>query len=53
MLVMPGALQQPYRAEAADGIDELGPQIVRHHNTGLLTQMIADLEARLTEPAPP
>ncbi|WP_336215995.1 hypothetical protein [Nonomuraea sp. LPB2021202275-12-8] len=33
------------------GIDTIGPQVVRHHNTGLLTEMIADLEARLTEPA--
>ncbi|MEU0572571.1 hypothetical protein ABZ297_45200 [Nonomuraea sp. NPDC005983] len=45
-------------AKAADecitkiaGIDKIGPQVVRHHNTGLLTEMIADLEARLTEPA--
>jgi hypothetical protein len=43
-------------AEAADecitkvsGIDELGPQVVKHENTSLLNQMIADLEARLTE----
>ncbi|MET8008224.1 hypothetical protein [Nonomuraea glycinis] len=45
-------------AQAADecitkvaGIDKLGPQAVRRENTSLLTQMIADLEARLTEPA--
>ncbi|WP_431920838.1 hypothetical protein [Nonomuraea jabiensis] len=45
-------------AQAADecitkvaGIDTVGPQAVRPENTGLLTQMIADLEARLTEPA--
>ncbi len=35
------------------GIDKLGPQTVRRENTSLLTQMIADLEARLTEPAKP
>ncbi|MFJ2028720.1 hypothetical protein [Streptosporangium sp. NPDC087985] len=35
------------------GIDKLGPQTVRRENTSLLTQMIADLEARLTEPATP
>jgi cytochrome P450 len=33
------------------GIDTVGPQVVRHENTSLLTQMIADLEARFTEPA--
>jgi hypothetical protein len=33
------------------GIDTVGPQAVRRENTSLLTQMIADLEARLTEPA--
>ncbi|MEV4188809.1 hypothetical protein AB0J28_45990 [Streptosporangium canum] len=33
------------------GIDTIGPQMVRHHNTRLLTEMIADLEAQLTEPA--
>lgn len=45
-------------AQAADecitkvsGIDKVGPQAVRQENTSLLTQMIADLEARLTEPA--
>ncbi|MEV4067869.1 hypothetical protein, partial [Nonomuraea dietziae] len=45
-------------AKAADAcitkiscIDKLGPQVVRQHNTGLLTEMIADLEARLAEPA--
>ena len=45
-------------AQAADecitkvvGIDKIGPQAVRRENTSLLTQMIADLEARLTEPA--
>jgi hypothetical protein len=45
-------------AQAADeciikvaGIDKIGPQVVRRENTSLLTQMIADLEARLTEPA--
>ncbi|GAA1626658.1 hypothetical protein GCM10009733_024240 [Nonomuraea maheshkhaliensis] len=27
------------------------PQVVGHHNTSLLTEMITDLEARLTEPA--
>ncbi|SDL36514.1 hypothetical protein [Nonomuraea jiangxiensis] len=32
------------------GIDKLGPQAVRRENTSLLTQMIEDLEARLTEP---
>ncbi|TMR94845.1 hypothetical protein [Nonomuraea basaltis] len=32
------------------GIDTVGSQVVRHENTGLLTEMIADLEARLTEP---
>ncbi|MGN9845741.1 hypothetical protein ACTMTI_47230 [Nonomuraea sp. H19] len=45
-------------AEAADecitkvvGIDKVGPQAVRQENTSLLTQMIADLEARLAAPA--
>ncbi|GAA3711193.1 hypothetical protein GCM10022224_090850 [Nonomuraea antimicrobica] len=45
-------------AKAADecitkvaGIEVVGPQAVRRENTSLLTQMIADLEARLTEPA--
>ena len=45
-------------AQAADecvtkvaGIDKIGPQAVRRENTSLITQMIADLEARLTEPA--
>ena len=45
-------------AKAADaritkiaGIDTIGPQVVRHHDTGLLTEMIADLEARLSETA--
>ncbi|MFI7708492.1 hypothetical protein [Nonomuraea sp. NPDC049480] len=33
------------------GLDTVGPQTVRQENTSLLTQMIADLEARLTEPA--
>ncbi|WP_346101448.1 hypothetical protein [Nonomuraea maheshkhaliensis] len=33
------------------GLDTVGPQAVRPENTSLLTQMIADLEARLTEPA--
>lgn len=44
-------------AQAADecitkvaGIDKIGPQTVRREDTSLLTQMIADLEARLTEP---
>jgi hypothetical protein len=31
-------------------IDTIGPQAVRRENTSLLTQMIADMEARLTEP---
>ncbi|MEV6151538.1 hypothetical protein AB0L53_14450 [Nonomuraea sp. NPDC052129] len=31
------------------GIDKVGPQVVRQENTGLLAQMIAALEARLTE----
>jgi hypothetical protein len=45
-------------AQAADecitkvaGIDKIDPQAVRRENSSLLTQMIADLEARLTEPA--
>ncbi|MFG1966742.1 hypothetical protein [Nonomuraea sp. NPDC049028] len=45
-------------AQAADecitkvaGIDKVGEQVVRRENTSLLTQMIADLEARLVEPA--
>ncbi|MEU6721920.1 hypothetical protein ABZ897_61695 [Nonomuraea sp. NPDC046802] len=45
-------------AQAADecitkvaGLEVVGPQAVRRENTSLLTQMIADLEARLTEPA--
>ncbi|TDD15489.1 hypothetical protein [Nonomuraea diastatica] len=45
-------------AQAADecltkvaGLHTVGPQAVRPENTSLLTQMIADLEARLTEPA--
>lgn len=33
------------------GLDTVGEQAVRRENTSLLTQMIADLEARLTEPA--
>ncbi|MGI5281922.1 hypothetical protein ACQEVF_01205 [Nonomuraea polychroma] len=33
------------------GIDKVGPQVVRHENNSLLAQMIADLEARLAEPA--
>ncbi|GAA3517195.1 hypothetical protein FHR32_005006 [Streptosporangium album] len=33
------------------GIDTVGPQVVRRENTSLLTGMIADLEARLAEPA--
>lgn len=43
-------------AKAADacitkisGIDMIGPQVVQHHNTGLLTEMIIELEARLIE----
>jgi hypothetical protein len=31
------------------GIDKVGPQVVKQENTGLLAQMIAALEARLTE----
>jgi hypothetical protein len=45
-------------AQAADecitkvaGLGKIGEQAVRHQNTSLLTQMINDLEARLTEPA--
>ncbi|MGI5488864.1 hypothetical protein [Microtetraspora malaysiensis] len=45
-------------AQAADkcitkvaGLDTVGEQVVRHQNTSLLTQMIIELEARLTEPA--
>ncbi|TDD02962.1 hypothetical protein E1292_22295 [Nonomuraea deserti] len=45
-------------AQAADecitkvaGLDTVGPQVVRQENTSLLTQMIAEMEARLTEPA--
>lgn len=34
---------------STSAIDELGPQVVRHENTSLPTQMIADLEAWLTE----
>jgi hypothetical protein len=33
------------------GLDTFGPQVIRQENTSLLTQMIADLEARLAEPA--
>ena len=33
------------------GLDTVGPQVVKQENTGLLAQMIADLEARLTETA--
>ncbi|MER6950544.1 hypothetical protein ABT294_41645 [Nonomuraea sp. NPDC000554] len=33
------------------GIDKVGPQVVKQENTGLLAQMIAALEARLTETA--
>ncbi|MEQ4722554.1 hypothetical protein [Nonomuraea sp. B19D2] len=33
------------------GIDKIGPQAVRHENNSPLTQMIADLEARLAESA--
>jgi hypothetical protein len=43
-------------AKAADecitkvaGLDKVGPQVVRQENTSLLAQMIADLEARLTD----
>ncbi|WP_165977271.1 hypothetical protein [Nonomuraea diastatica] len=32
------------------GIDTVGPQVVRHENTSLLAQMIAELEARFTGP---
>jgi hypothetical protein len=45
-------------AQAADecitkvaGLDTVGPQVVRRENTSLLAQMIAELEARFTEPA--
>ncbi|MGP3912977.1 hypothetical protein [Nonomuraea sp. 10N515B] len=45
-------------AQAADecitkvaGLDTAGEEAVRRENTSLLTQMIADLEARLTEPS--
>ncbi|MFI7455763.1 hypothetical protein ACIBQX_50485 [Nonomuraea sp. NPDC049714] len=45
-------------AQAADecitkvaGLEVVGPQTVRRENTSLLTQMITELEARLTEPA--
>ena len=45
-------------AQAADecitkvaGLGKIGEKAVRHQNTSLLTQMITDLEARLTEPA--
>ncbi|TMR87862.1 hypothetical protein EJK15_69455 [Nonomuraea basaltis] len=45
-------------AKAADecitkvaGLRKVGPQVVRQENTSLLAQMIADLEARLTQPA--
>ncbi|WP_206062155.1 hypothetical protein [Nonomuraea basaltis] len=33
------------------GIDKVGPKVVKQDNTGLLAQMIAALEARLTETA--
>ncbi|WP_165959670.1 hypothetical protein [Nonomuraea longispora] len=33
------------------GIEVAGPQAVRRENTSLPTQMITDLEARLTEPS--
>ncbi|WP_237110462.1 hypothetical protein [Nonomuraea sp. MG754425] len=33
------------------GIDTVGPQVVKQENTGLLAQMIAEMEARLTESA--
>ncbi|MGW2214036.1 hypothetical protein ACWCSD_03525 [Nonomuraea sp. NPDC001684] len=33
------------------GLDTVGPQVVKQENTGLLAQMIAEMEARLTEPA--
>jgi uncharacterized caspase-like protein len=39
------------RVEVA-GIDKVGPQVVRHENNRLLTQMITDLEAQLAEPTP-
>ncbi|GAB2487366.1 hypothetical protein GCM10027187_63520 [Streptosporangium sandarakinum] len=45
-------------AQAADecitkiaGLDTVGEQAVRRENTSLFTQLIADLEARLAEPA--
>ncbi|MFI9597872.1 hypothetical protein [Nonomuraea sp. NPDC052265] len=44
-------------AQAADecitqvaGLDTVGEKAVRRENSSLLTQMIADLEARFTEP---
>ncbi|MFI7642325.1 hypothetical protein [Nonomuraea sp. NPDC049400] len=38
--------------KAISGIDKVGPQVVRQdNNSSLLAQMIADLEARLAEPA--
>ncbi|MFI6505953.1 hypothetical protein [Nonomuraea typhae] len=57
----PARLDHPDRfdtmAQAADasptkiaGIDKLGPQVVRRENTSLLTKLIADLQARLSEP---
>ncbi|MGW4797586.1 hypothetical protein ACWEPC_34715 [Nonomuraea sp. NPDC004297] len=33
------------------GIDTVGPQVVKQENTGLIAQMIAEMEARLTESA--
>ncbi|MFG1880173.1 hypothetical protein ACGFIV_35625 [Sphaerisporangium sp. NPDC049003] len=33
------------------GVDRIGPQAVRHENNSLLTQMIADREARIAESA--
>jgi hypothetical protein len=45
-------------AQAADecitkvaGLDKVGPQVIRQQNTSLLAQMIAELEARFTEPS--
>ncbi|GLY83542.1 hypothetical protein Airi02_014720 [Actinoallomurus iriomotensis] len=45
----PGFLE--LRRFRVTGIDKIGPQTVRREINSLLTQMIADLEARLTEPA--
>ncbi|MFI6500691.1 hypothetical protein [Nonomuraea typhae] len=46
----PGARAADECITKISGIDIIGSQVVRQPTTGLLSEMIADLEARLTEP---